>query len=1109
MKRESTMKLTHLSLHRLFNYLVPSIVLLSFIFHSPARSEVALDGTMGPKMTIEGPEYQITPDHGTVINTRNLFHSFKQFNIDTGQTATFSGPDSIKNILGRVTGGSASNIDGALRVKIPYADLYLLNPSGFIFGPNASLDLSGSFHAASSDYITTDNQGLFYADPEMDSILTIGSPESFGFLSGQPGHITINEASLEVGDEKTLSIIAGDIAISGGDNDFKDNLSAPGGRIDLVSVASPGKVTRDYTESAPGITTESFDTLGDISIFKGSVNAGGSGGGAICIRAEKLTSDSSYIYSSTKGPGDRTANTGIDIKISGKMVLNDSAGTGSVIGSNIFENVDEDSGFIRIKSNELEITNGAGIRSMGFKGSSGFSGEIHLETEMLSINDQGFIQTGTGGSGKSGDIVINTDHIAIQDGGYILSNAFDGTADSGDIFITSDHALLSNEKAPGSLTGISAQTYYPGTGSAGNVSLNTNQLEMNPATEISTPTFYTGTGGNINLTIGDSGSIQGTKETGIDGNPVYTGIFANSFWSGKGGNIHLSGNSLEMKTEASIQVGAFSTGNAGSALIDLNELNIEDSAYIAASGYYGKGGDCGSLTVLADHLNISGPAVSSDPFGRDGTGIFAETGPNGGKGGRITIDTDWLDMTNRCKITSSSYGPGNAGPIDISATRFDVLEGSSILSSAYGSGKGGLINILSDDVYISGVHPDSYIDGITGEKALAPSAIGSQAGMGGGNGEKLKIRTNTLTINDGGRLSTDTFGTGDAGDIDITAEKVTLSGVNADMKKDLIDTGGNPKHAGAGITAGTSATFLGDEATGDGGNISIGADEFIMEKGALISSETTTPGKGGNISISTTRTKIGSNASISAMSRVSEIAGKSGSIFINADSVFSLDDSSILASADNAQGGDINITANQTNLFNTARISAETSGRGNAGKIEVTAANAFMMDKSKVTTEAKAADGGNISVNAGQIALLRDSDLTSSVGGGIDTTGGNILVDPDYIVLDQSRIHANAYEGKGGNITLVSDVFLADSGSSVDASSSLGIDGQVDIRSPVTHISSLVKPLSKDFQSVVTLLREPCMARLYKGEYSSFIIKGRDSLPPQPGGTLTSPVFSE
>ena len=49
-----------------------------------------------------------------------------------------------------MTGGQQSLIDGMLRTTIPGANLYLLNPAGVFFGPNASLDTSGSFHVSTA-----------------------------------------------------------------------------------------------------------------------------------------------------------------------------------------------------------------------------------------------------------------------------------------------------------------------------------------------------------------------------------------------------------------------------------------------------------------------------------------------------------------------------------------------------------------------------------------------------------------------------------------------------------------------------------------------------------------------------------------------------------------------------------------------------------------------------------------------------------------------------------------------------------------------------------------------------------------------------------------------
>ena len=121
---------------------------------SQAQGTSALrpDGTLGTAVTQSDNVYTITG--GTrPRNGPNLFHSFDRFSVGTGDTARFSGPAGIVNILSRVTGGQQSVIDGRLQSTMPGANLYLLNPSGVLFGPNATLDLSGSLHVSTADYL--------------------------------------------------------------------------------------------------------------------------------------------------------------------------------------------------------------------------------------------------------------------------------------------------------------------------------------------------------------------------------------------------------------------------------------------------------------------------------------------------------------------------------------------------------------------------------------------------------------------------------------------------------------------------------------------------------------------------------------------------------------------------------------------------------------------------------------------------------------------------------------------------------------------------------------------------------------------------------------------
>src|SRR3990172_5078154 len=163
---------------------------------------VVRDGTLGSGALEVGPgtdplgqpaNYLITPELGEQRGS-NLFHSFARFGIGMGETATFTGPDpidapqSVSNVISRVTGGSESQIDGKLRSTIPGADVWLLNPSGVVFGEGAELDVKGSFHGGTGDYVGFGEGGLerFYADGRPSSVLATAPPAAFGFL-GETG----------------------------------------------------------------------------------------------------------------------------------------------------------------------------------------------------------------------------------------------------------------------------------------------------------------------------------------------------------------------------------------------------------------------------------------------------------------------------------------------------------------------------------------------------------------------------------------------------------------------------------------------------------------------------------------------------------------------------------------------------------------------------------------------------------------------------------------------------------------------------------------------------------------------------------------------------------
>ena len=1050
-----------------------------------AASMITSDGTMGTIINQVDNIYNI--DGGTIKGT-NLFQSFGLLIVGAGDTASFNGPDYIINIIGRVTGGQPSVINGILCSTITGANLYLLNPYGVLFGKDASLNVSGSFHVSTADYLKLSDGGIFYSNPLRSSVLTTAAPAAFGFLSNNPAPITVQESSLQVPKNKALSLVGGDIQIDNG-----ALLKAPHGQINIASVASPGEVIPNLPGQLPTLDVSSFAHLGHITASGSNITVSSiEGAGVVLIRGGRLVMDNAYINANNDGALAGSL-LGIDVQLAedlvllnGAQMLTYSSGAGRA-------------GDIRIKAESVEMLGGSFIYSGAF--STGNSGNIDVATNSLTIKNGAYIGTETYSTGNSGNITVNTSSLKVIDGWSFIFTGTYGPGNSGKIELHADEMVLSGGPAGGVIVG----SFTAGDGNCGDLLVTAKNLQILNGSELST-TVYSGSSGN-------GGTIEVAADrvfiSGSDNPNIYTGIFANTFGEGKGGTLILTANSLEMTNRASIQAGTWGTGDSGNITLRVGTLDLIDASYIASVGIFGEGlGNSGDIEVTANRVFISGLDNSTQPFSRDVTGILNEA--REGHGGNVYITTDSLMLTNRGTISSSSYGSGPGGKIEINANYVELLNGSNILSSAFGSGNGGKIEVTADKVLISGVHPEPFTD-ITGNESLSPSGIASQAGLMGGSAGDVQITTNTLNVLDGARISTETFGPGHGGSIGVTGNNVLISGVNVALREFLIEKGIDMEEAGklasAGILAGTNSSFLGDGATGNAGNVSIQAKNLQVSDQGLISTRTTGPGTGGNIELTSNRVTLSEGALISSESSVSANAGKAGDILINASGIFQSNNSSVTTAAEQARGGDITIKAREMQLTSGTLISAESSGAGDAGSINMIATNSLLMRNSSITTEAKEADGGNINIQSGYMVELIDSKITASVGGGPETVGGNITIDPRYVILNDSQIVANAYEGKGGNIQITADVFLASPESVVDASSALGINGTVDIRAPITNISGTLAPVQGNFLSTEALLRDRCAAKIRGEKFSSFIVSGRDGLPIRPGSVLPSPIY--
>ena len=214
-----------------------------------SSAQISTDGSLGAAIRFTDQDITIGEELGKRAGN-NLFHSFNEFNINTGDSATFTGDAAIERVISRVTGGNISNIDGLLKSDIPNADFYFTNPAGFFFGPNAAINIDGSFHISTSDYLQFGDNDNFFSEPLENGFLSTESPTAFGFLDAAIGKITFERSDLNLSEREDFIVVGGDIKAT------DTTINVPTGEVGLISVASRGYIGIDTDKS--GITSFNF-----------------------------------------------------------------------------------------------------------------------------------------------------------------------------------------------------------------------------------------------------------------------------------------------------------------------------------------------------------------------------------------------------------------------------------------------------------------------------------------------------------------------------------------------------------------------------------------------------------------------------------------------------------------------------------------------------------------------------------------------------------------------------------------------------------------------------------------------------------------------------------
>ncbi|NJM90529.1 MAG: filamentous hemagglutinin N-terminal domain-containing protein [Hydrococcus sp. RU_2_2] len=977
---------------QLLNFLL-ILSVLDFLDSESLQAQILPDNTLDPSESSQIERVNATRDRITGGATRgsNLFHSFREFSIDEGRAAYFANPAAIRTIFSRVTGNNPSQIFGTLGVE-GNANLFFINPNGIIFGPNATLDVRGSFIGSTANSIAFPNGENFSAtNPNSPPLLTIDVPVPIGLVfEGSDRGIILNAADLRTGQNLTL---VGGSAIAIG------TLSAPNGEIALTTV--PEKVSAEVQLGQRGqLLGQTLTRPTNLSHRDPPVPSLSE----IVLDVGKETGLRSDRYGQVRLVGSNIAVNPEDIvlertSLQAKTAKLSSSGNLTLIESQLSTTAD----MALLAKDSVRIQDSI---ARPFVAASG--GNLLIQgNEQVNILALNHPESGLA-SGK--DMILRSPNPVIGDARYWSGGNFRIETLNGKL------GNLTSPKDP--IIRTAGDVLINGYRGASLHILAGGKVEIPLGVIITGADSENGLVEQVSLSNGETVAVNGRTQPTLD---IRAGVALDAI-----GTPFLEGDGSFFPpfefpvtpSSADISIGQVIINAPNGQVLLTNQYSPNESL---------PGGDISVTQIRGDGSDVILDSRSNISF----TNGLIETSLSADKAGDLTlVARDRISLANSLLFTSNSLLPSPSGNATIQARQL-VLNGSQIVTDNYSRQDGGNLTInASESVRLFGIYSDGQ----------SPSALFART-FGTGKAGDLTITTGQLLVRDEAFISTNTFGIGKGGNLTVNAsDLVQLS--NSDLTANTTkqgDSGNLSINTGQLILRDDANISTTTEGAGEGGDLIINADQSVQLLNSFLTAGTLGQGNSGNLSIKTGQLIVRDDARILTIGD----AGEGGDLTINADQSVQLINS-ILTTSTTGKGkaGNLTITTPQLLLRDSSTISTLTGSEGAGGNLTVNAFDLVQLKNSRLTTgTAGKGNAGNLKIETEQLMLQERATIFTNTGS--EGNAGNLTVDTSESVQLSNSSLTTRTTGKGnaGNLRIETEQLLVRDGASILTDSSSEGDG--------------------------------------------------------------------